>query len=37
MGVSQKTIQNLIRIGEAIKSGLYPPGMDENYKKEQEE
>lgn len=31
MGVSQKTIQNLVRIGDAIRSGLFPPDMVEDF------
>lgn len=33
MGVSQKTIQNSLRIGNAIESGLFPKEMVEKYKK----
>jgi hypothetical protein len=32
MGVSQKTVQNSLRIGNAIDSGLFPPKMVEDYK-----
>ncbi len=31
MGVSQKTIQNLVRIGDAIRSGLFPSDMVEDF------
>lgn len=34
IGVSQKTVQNSLRIANAIKSGLYPPKMVEDYKNE---
>ncbi len=34
IGVSQKTVQNSLRIGNAIKSGLFPPKMVEDYKNE---
>ncbi len=33
-GVSQKTVQNSLRIGNAIKSGVFPPKMVEDYKNE---
>ena len=33
MGVSQKTIQNRVRVGKAIRSGLFPEEMVEKYKK----
>jgi len=31
-GVSQKTIQNRVRVGNAIRSGLFPPEMIEDLK-----
>lgn len=34
IGVSQKTVQNSLRIGNAIDSGLFPPKMVEDYKNE---
>ncbi|MFX0075870.1 MAG: hypothetical protein ACFE96_10540 [Candidatus Hermodarchaeota archaeon] len=32
MGVSQKTVQNLLRIGKAIELGLFPPDMVDDFK-----
>ena len=34
LDILKKTIQNLVRIGESIESGFFPPGMVEDFKKQ---